>query len=113
MSIKKEIERREEANKWSPFPVYDTEKINELKIKEKMESKKEKYNEVPVTYCKTCLSLHVKTVKFNKGTEEGISTDYCGECSSTEMGTGFIDEWEELYVEMYGEKFLKDVPRKV
>ena len=104
--LSKEIERRELANKYSPFPVYDTELIEDLKLEDKMITKKDNYNNVPVISCKTCGSLHIKTVRFNNGTQDGVTTDYCVVCSNTEMEKLHIEEWEEKYEELHGESHL-------
>tara|TARA_R110002051_G_C8516883_1_gene467280 strand:- start:195 stop:530 length:336 start_codon:yes stop_codon:yes gene_type:complete len=98
----KEIERREYYNQMAPFPVYDTEIINDLKILSMITSKDSSNNE-PITYCKTCLSIHIKTVEF-KDTEQEV--DYCISCSNTDLGETHISEWEDMYEERYGEKFL-------
>lgn len=57
------------------------------------------YND-KVFYCKSCLSLRVKTVAVNSG------LDYCDECGSTDIGETSIEEWERLYKERYGFYFL-------
>ena len=71
IDLEKEIKRREYDNQFAPFPVHDTEVIADLKIylkyKNEMITKKADYNNVPVTYCKTCGSLHIKTVEFDNG----------------------------------------------
>ena len=107
ISIEKEIERREQANLYAPFPVHDTEIIADLKIylkyKREMITKKADYNNVPVTYCKTCGSLHIKTVEFDNGQDP---LDYCVACSNTDLDSVHIEEWEDMYKEKYGEKFL-------
>jgi len=105
-----EIERREHQNELAPFPPYDTEIINDLKIREKMITKKDDFNNVPVTYCKTCLSLHLKIVEFKKengGVHEHKEVPYCVACSNTDLDSCHITEWEKLYEERYGETFLK------
>ena len=47
-------------NSLAPFPVYDTDYVNDLenKIKEIMNDKKD-YDDEPVVACKHCKSLHV------------------------------------------------------
>lgn len=113
--LAEEIERRELYNKHAPFPIYDTEIINDLK-QLLMITKQEDYNNVPVTYCKTCLSLHIKDVTFPRSdSDEPIATKkpealvgYCVPCGNTDLEKVQLSEWEELYVEKYGEKFLKD-----
>tara|TARA_R110002012_G_scaffold59232_2_gene154663 strand:- start:4327 stop:4689 length:363 start_codon:yes stop_codon:yes gene_type:complete len=111
--LSEEIERRLMFNRLAPFPVYDTEIINDLKIRENMLTKKDNYNNVPVTYCKTCGSLHIKTVEFHpteSGEEREVS--YCVPCGNTDLADVRINEWEEIYEEMHGEKFLK-LPKDV
>lgn len=107
LDLEKEIKRREYDNQFAPFPVHDTEVIADLKIylkyKNEMITKKADYNNVPVTYCKTCGSLHIKTVEFDNG--QG-PLDYCVSCSNTELGSVHIEEWEDIYEDKYGHKFL-------
>ena len=101
-----EIERREYYNTMAPFPVYDTEIINDLK-KLNMLTEKDHHNNEPITFCKTCLSIMIKTVKFPKTeTGENRDVDYCVDCSNTDMAEAHISEWEDLYEERYGERFL-------
>ena len=61
---------------------------------------KEKYNNIPVHYCKECLSLKIKTVT------EGLNLDYCDECGCTNTEQSHINEWKTLYKERYGFDFL-------
>lgn len=104
--IEKEIERREYWNKGAPFPVYDTEIINDLK-KLDMITKKDISNNEPIHYCKTCLSIVIKTVEFEKGENgENREVDYCLDCGNTDIESAHISEWEDLYEEKYGERFL-------
>lgn len=97
-NLAKEIERREKANSLAPFPVYDREIINDLKILN-MITKKDDYNNVPIDYCKTCLSIHTKNI-------ENPEVGYCIDCGNTDLDKVHIHEWEEMYEEKYGEKFL-------
>lgn len=102
----KEIERREYWNNLAPFPVYDTEIINDLKLLNMVTSKMDSNNE-PITYCKNCLSIHIKTVNFpDSESGEKRDVDYCVSCGNTELETAHISEWEDLYEERYGERFL-------
>lgn len=60
---------------------------------------KEEYNEVPVFYCRDCLSLHILNIdKYN----------YCRKCGSTDVGVAMIDKWEKLYENKYGTKLLNE-----
>lgn len=58
---------------------------------------KEDYNNIPVHFCKHCLSLRI------------IGTDgleYCDDCGSTDMAESHISDWEELYELRYNNNFL-------
>ena len=103
--IVREIERRENWNRTCPFPFYDTEVITDLKKLNMLE--KSIMNNEPITYCKTCLSIHIKTVEF-PDTEAGENRNvhYCVPCGNTELTEAHIEEWEDLYEEKYGERFL-------
>lgn len=61
---------------------------------------KEQCNDEPVFYCKSCLSLKVKTVVV------GSDLDFCDECGSTDIGQAHIEEWRRLYKERYGFDYL-------
>lgn len=98
----REIERREYYNLMAPFPVYDTEVITDLK-KLNMITSKDSSNSEPIAYCKTCLSIHIKTTKM-EDTQQVV--DYCIACSNSEIEETHISEWEDMYEERYGERFL-------
>lgn len=66
-----------------------------------MNIRKEEYNNVPVLYCKHCLSLKIRTIL-----PDIINSDYCDECGSTDIGETSIEEWEKLYKEKFGHKYL-------
>jgi hypothetical protein len=57
----------------------------------------QQYNDVPVIYCKQCLSLAVRA--FGE-------SDYCDHCGSTDIAEAHISEWEKMYEEKYGVKYL-------
>lgn len=61
---------------------------------------KEQYNNEPVFYCKSCLSLKVKTVVVSS------DLDFCDECGSTDIGKAHIEEWRRLYKDRYGFDYL-------
>ena len=104
--LQHEIERREKANRMAPFPVYDTDIINDLKLREKMKSKSN-YDREPVDYCQTCGSLHLKTVIIPSESQGDTEIVYCNKCGNTDIATAKnIHEWDLLYQEMHGEKFL-------
>ena len=60
----------------------------------------EDYNDEPVHYCKQCLSLKIKIVG---------GFDFCDDCGDTDIASTSIEEWEKLYEERYGHKFLEEV----
>lgn len=48
-------------NNLSPFPVFDTGYVEDIKNKIKeMEDSKEDYDKLPVVACRNCKSLHIK-----------------------------------------------------
>jgi len=57
----------------------------------------EEFNDIPVLYCKNCLSLKV--------IEDEVSGDYCPECGCADIGEAHIEEWLALYKEKYGTNF--------
>ncbi len=76
-----------------------------------MVTQKQDYNNVPVAYCKTCLSLAVVEVNLSSS----VATDdtipkicYCSKCSNTEVEEAHITEWEEKYEQRFGKKFLDE-----
>ena len=71
-----------------------------------MVTKKQDYNNVPVSYCKTCLSLAV--VEVSLSSNEDTKVCYCNSCSNVETEEAHIDEWEEKYESRYGKKFLDE-----
>lgn len=54
-----------------------------------------------VLYCKNCLSLRIMNI------ENIENSDFCDKCGSTYIGEASIGEWEELYLNKYGHKFLE------
>lgn len=61
---------------------------------------KEQYNNIPVFYCKHCLSLKILSVP---GIED---LDFCDECGTTNIGKTDIKTWEKMYKEKYGFNYL-------
>lgn len=61
------------------------------------------YNAEPVFYCKRCLSLRIMGVPLMS------DCDYCDNCGSTDIAQCSIEEWENLYEEHYGFKFLNNI----
>ena len=67
---------------------------------------KEIYNSIPVYYCQHCLSLKIKTV-------EGIArSEYCCDCGSTSIASTRIENWEQMFYDRYGYKYLEGNGRK-
>lgn len=62
--------------------------------------KKSEYNKEPVFYCKHCLSLKIR----DAGLPELL---YCDECGSADIFPIQIEEWENMYKDKYGFKFLE------
>lgn len=57
------------------------------------------YNEEPVFYCKHCLSLKIR----DAGLPDLL---YCDDCGSADIYSTSIEEWEKLYIERHGFRFL-------
>lgn len=67
----------------------------------------EEYNEIPVYYCRDCLSLKVGSVHTYD------TLDYCMDCGSTNVEVTNIHDWESLYENKYKHKFLDNGRAKV
>lgn len=59
-----------------------------------MAQNKKEYDDEPVFYCKTCLSLKIREMN---------ERDYCDSCGSTEIEQTDIETWITMYKNMYGE----------
>lgn len=64
-------------------------------------SPKEDYNNIPVHYCRECLSLKVMRVA---GIEDAA---YCEDCGCTNTCEASIEEWDNLYKAKNGFSFLE------
>ena len=53
-----------------------------------------------VTFCAECYSLRYRY-------EESIGMDCCMDCGCTDCRTASFEEWERLYKERYGHKYLE------
>ena len=60
------------------------------------------YNEDLVYYCRDCLSLRIGFISSLEDSE------YCDKCGSTDIATASIEEWEAMYIEKYGHKYLEE-----
>lgn len=58
------------------------------------------YDAEPVTYCARCYSLKIRY-------EEEVDADCCMECGCSDTMTASIDEWEKLYENRYGKKYVE------
>lgn len=68
----------------------------------KTEKSPSEYDNIPVFYCKTCLSLKVIRVA---GMDDAA---FCDDCSSTDIGECSIEEWRAMYKERYGFDYLNN-----
>ena len=59
---------------------------------------KEEYNQIPVFYCRKCLSLKIRDV------EHIDNSEYCDDCGSTDIAQASVDEWKAMYVARYGHR---------
>lgn len=66
-----------------------------------IEKQHSEYDDIPVLYCKQCLSLKIRNVQSIE------DSDYCDECSATDIGECSIEEWETLYKNKYGHSYLE------
>ena len=58
------------------------------------------YDQEPVYYCPRCLSLKIKA--------DIADYCYCDNCGSTRIEQTSIFEWERIYKDRYGFKFLEN-----
>ena len=58
------------------------------------------YDEEPVFYCRNCLSLKIRNIPSIDHSE------FCDDCGSTDIEQCTIEEWEKMYIEKYGHKYL-------
>lgn len=65
---------------------------------------KEEYNNIPVHYCKNCLSIKIN------GEEE---CDYCEDCGGTNIDQCHISEWEEMFIKKNGYRYLEGKPANI
>lgn len=50
------------------------------------------YDEEPVCYCRSCLSLHIVVDEMWPG--DGWDGSFCADCGCPDIGTCQIGEWE-------------------
>ena len=68
-------------------------------MKDTQQSQNE-YDLEPVSYCPKCYSLKIGYIP---GVED---SDYCMDCGCLDVVRGNIFEWEKLYEDRYGHKFV-------
>lgn len=74
--------------------------MDNIGVNSERSGKQSDYNDEPVFYCKHCLSLKIR----DAGLPELL---YCDECGSADIETASIEEWEKMYKERHGFKFLE------
>lgn len=73
-----------------------------------MVTKKQDFNNVPVSYCTTCLSLAIVDVNLSSKEDDKPKLCYCNNCSNAEVAEAHISEWEEKYEARFGKKYLDE-----
>ena len=63
------------------------------------QEKLQEYDEEPIKYCTRCYSLKI-------GYEDAIDTEYCMECGCSDIAETSIYNWENMYENRYGHKFI-------
>lgn len=69
---------------------------------EETKSVHSEYNIEPILYCKHCLSLAIRNIATIE------DSDYCDDCGSTDIAESTIEEWETIYKNRYGHKYLDE-----
>lgn len=88
--LRKLYKHVEYYNKMSPFPIYDSLWVVDIKNKIKeMENTKEDYDELPVLACRFCKSLYIENDEDDNA--------HCHKCGSINELTEYknIFEWQE------------------
>lgn len=68
-----------------------------------MEGEKIDYNDIPVSYCKHCLSLRIKLMD-EEHDEDFL--EYCDDCGGTDIEQTDIHTWERMYEDKYKRNYL-------
>lgn len=76
--------------------------MQNLITKEDLKLEKQKYNDIPVVYCKHCLSLRIMGVTSDE------NLNFCDSCGSTEIGKCSFEEWNNMYIKRYGHSYLEE-----
>lgn len=73
--LNKQLLHAEYYNNLAPFPVYDTEYVENLKDKmNEIIKSKEDYDSLPVVACASCKSLHIE--------QDEVDNSICMKCNS-------------------------------
>lgn len=97
--LKERLELMKKSNSFAPFPVYDTEDINDVQnLINTM--KKIEYDDLPVAACKYCNSLHILN--------DDLENDICAKCGAVNEIKVFNNINEYLYEREQKEKETED-----
>lgn len=89
--LKQQLQHVTYYNEMSPFPIYDTEYVENLKTKmDEITNSKQDYDELPVEACKECKSLFI--------TVDDESNDVCMRCNTMNEVETFDNIHEYLKV---------------
>lgn len=91
--FKKLLEYVEYYNLMSPFPIYDTEYVSEIKKHINKMEKIDEYDKLPVVACKYCKSLHI----INDEEENDVCMR-CGAVNNVEIYTDIYNYHEKTKV---------------
>jgi hypothetical protein len=92
--LKKSLEHVEYYNKMAPFPVYDTEYVEDIKKRiMELENSKEDYDALPVEACRFCKDLNIIV--------DEVDNTICKRCGSVNEIQTFKNIYEYL-------DFIKD-----
>lgn len=64
-------------------------------------TKIEEYDSEPVTFCSRCYSLNIRH-------DDSMDLDCCGKCGCTDFRTASVAEWEKLFENRFGHKFIEE-----
>lgn len=87
-------------------------KTNSYLSGDKETNGKDSYNNIPVEWCARCKSLKILSNSESSYKLTGIKC-YCGECNSTSLSKGHIDQWEQEFKEITSlEEEMSDFDRR-
>ena len=62
---------------------------------------KKDYDNEPVCFCRSCLSLNIRAIPEVSG------QFYCDDCGDTDLMEDSIEDWKKFYREKYGKDFIQ------